>query len=328
LTPPSNFCNPNGVCAGTSATCGGTSGWECVYPSTYEETEVSCDDLDNDCDGAVDEPFALKGTSCSNGTGVCERTGTYVCNSSEDGTVCDAPPAGSGSSEVCNDLDDDCDGTVDEDIGSSIPTVAVPIGGGATVMVMKYEASRPDATETESGQKDGYACSNPNVLPWTNVTWAEARDACCALNPSGTCSGGSEWRLCDAEDWETACEAGSSCDWSYDSSCSSSQPMTCNGEEYDCDPGTSGDQDCLWTTGDDLGPFGACYADWGSGDRIWDMSGNVKEWTNTSPGDPDLHYIRGGSYNNVEAGRTCQFDFTVGDDSFAFPNTGFRCCLY
>ena len=31
---------------------------------------------------------------------------------------------------------------------------------------------------------------------------------------------------------------------------------------------------------------------------------------------------------SVELGRMCQFDFTVGDTSFSFPNVGFRCCLY
>jgi hypothetical protein len=41
-----------------------------------------------------------------------------------------------------------------------------------------------------------------------------------------------------------------------------------------------------------------------------------------------LHEIRGGSYNNIEPGRTCGFDFTVGNEAFSFPNTGFRCCLY
>jgi hypothetical protein len=53
----------------------------------------------------------------------------------------------------------------------------------------------------------------------------------------------------------------------------------------------------------------------------------VKEWTATSPA-ANLHVIRGGSYNNIEQGRTCEFDFTVGNMSFAFPNTGFRCCRY
>ena len=57
------------------------------------------------------------------------------------------------------------------------------------------------------------------------------------------------------------------------------------------------------------------------------MSGNVKEWTATAVA-TNVHEIRGGSFNNREDGRTCEFDFTVGDERFAFPNVGFRCCLY
>jgi hypothetical protein len=53
----------------------------------------------------------------------------------------------------------------------------------------------------------------------------------------------------------------------------------------------------------------------------------LKEWTQTSPS-ANIYEVRGGSYNNLENGRTCAFNFTVGDTSFRFPTTGFRCCYY
>ncbi len=325
LTPPSNFCNPNGVCAGTSATCGGASGWTCVYPGTYEETEATCDGLDNDCDGGVDEPFPLVGSSCSNGgTGVCRTTGTYVCNGAGDGVTCTAPAGPAPTTEVCDDRDNDCDGAVDEGIPlSAIPAVTIARAGGGTVRVFSYEASRPDATSADAGSASTVACSTANRIPWTDVTWPEANAACCALNPSGTC-GATGWRLCDSADWQRACERGSSCTWAYSSSCNSSNPTRCNGEEHDCS-GSSGDQDCLYPTRSSTFPY--CYADWGSAGRVYDMSGNVKEWTYDERV-PGLHDIRGGAYNNVEAGRTCQFDYTLGDETFSFPHTGFRCCYY
>jgi formylglycine-generating enzyme required for sulfatase activity len=100
--------------------------------------------------------------------------------------------------------------------------------------------------------------------------------------------------------------------------------MTCNGEEFDSGA-ASGDQDAVYPTASSTFPM--CYTDWGAAGVVYDLSGNVKEWTATATA-TGIHEIRGGSYNNVERGRTCQFDFTVGDSNFAFPNTGFRCCFY
>ncbi|PTL75916.1 putative metal-binding motif-containing protein [Vitiosangium sp. GDMCC 1.1324] len=58
-------------------------------PKTYpraDANEARCDDLDDDCDGTVDEGFA-KGTACST---PCPG-GQYVCNASKDGLSCNAP---------------------------------------------------------------------------------------------------------------------------------------------------------------------------------------------------------------------------------------------
>jgi formylglycine-generating enzyme required for sulfatase activity len=107
--------------------------------------------------------------------------------------------------------------------------------------------------------------------------------------------------------------------------CSTSQRTACNGDEHDSAPGTPGNQDALFPTGSPT--FPTCNAEWAPAGRVYDLSGNVREWTNTQRV-PGQWEIRGGAYTTIEAGRACDFDFVVGDASFRFENTGFRCCLY
>jgi MYXO-CTERM domain-containing protein len=87
----------------------------------------TCNDLDDDCDGAIDEDFPAKGAACSDGgQGVCQGTGNRICNISGDGTVCDiTTPGQAPGTEVCNGLDDNCNNLVDEGlncIANCVPT--------------------------------------------------------------------------------------------------------------------------------------------------------------------------------------------------------------
>lgn len=58
-----------GVCAGTRQRCGGEIGWlPCNvvdYGETYQQTETSCDCLDNDCNGSVDQDLDGVSLGCA-----------------------------------------------------------------------------------------------------------------------------------------------------------------------------------------------------------------------------------------------------------------------
>ena len=73
-----------------------------------EPVEEVCDEADNDCDGVTDEN--LGGDPCDSGQpGIC-ATGTEICEAG--GFRC-RPDLAPGD-EVCNGLDDDCNGDVDD----------------------------------------------------------------------------------------------------------------------------------------------------------------------------------------------------------------------
>jgi len=82
-------------------------------PLVFHPTEdASCDGLDNNCSGVADDTFATQPTEC--GVGACAgNTGELRCE--EGGLVDTCDPLAGASDEVCDGVDNACDGLIDND---------------------------------------------------------------------------------------------------------------------------------------------------------------------------------------------------------------------
>jgi hypothetical protein len=118
-----------------------------VYPGAFE----LCDGLDNNCEGTVDEGcMCTVGTPCGpSNEGVC-RLGTYDA-------TCNCVGAVYPTAEVCDGLDNDCDGIVDQDIAPTMcPNQTGVCAGAAQIceagQLLSCEniyASQPNYSETD-----------------------------------------------------------------------------------------------------------------------------------------------------------------------------------
>ena len=118
-----------GACAavGASVCIGGVPTDTCV-PGAPAAGDATCDGVDDDCDGAVDEDFVPLPTGC--GVGACAATGAITCAAGALVDTC-APGTPALLDDTCDGVDDDCDGVADDDYLAEL--IACGVGAcGAT----------------------------------------------------------------------------------------------------------------------------------------------------------------------------------------------------
>ncbi len=180
-----------------------------------------CNGLDDDCNGTIDDGAAdmatwyqdsdLDGYGSTTSVTQCDAPAGYIA----DGGDCDDTNrrVNPSASEVCDGVDNDCDGLIDEPYNNKggSPSFVQPAVTqiGASKWVYSYEASRPSANGTQAGTGNGYttqapagvtldktpACSAQGRIPWFNVTPTEVSQVCSAM-------GG---RICKTTEWRKSC---------------------------------------------------------------------------------------------------------------------------
>ena len=188
----------------------------------YEESESLCDGVDNDCDGIVDEvpgaPDALKQS------GVCAGL-QQACDGSGGWTEPDYTSVDGYGDELCDGLDNDCDGSADEDVTSELADTQAGVCSGAMKQCRDGAWVEPDYALLS-----GYAL---NDSPCDGVD-----NDCDGRLDEGT----ADDEVCDGVD--------NDCDGSTDEGvlnacgeCGAVPAETCDGADNDCDGSTDEELD-------------------------------------------------------------------------------------
>jgi hypothetical protein len=251
-----------GECAGNTGTETCTAGvWSNdTCDPLAGSTAETCDNLDNDCDGAIDEDLT-QSTTC--GVGKCAgNTGTETCTAGVwSNDTCD-PLAGS-TAETCDNLDNDCDGSSDEDFTNLGMTCTVGIGAcestGSYVCTsdeLGTECNATPGTPGVEGPEGDPTCSDTSDNDCDGVADATDIDCqdCTDADNDGYYVGGNECGIKDCDDNDASINPGAPeiCGDSVDNDCDKKKDDRdpegcisciptgtpediCNGIDDDCD---------------------------------------------------------------------------------------------
>ena len=207
-----------GLCesSGTTACTNGLLGSDCVPLEPDDDTDPSCDGVDQDCDGVTDEDFMARATSC--GVGACSNVGTLECVAGEPLDNCVAGLGAEGFSvaddATCDGVDDDCDGVADDDYiatpttcgsGACAATGEMACQAGVVVDTCAAGDSSPHDVTCDGVDDDCDGTADEDYVPAATACGAGA----CAAVGVTSCVGGEVMDSCEAG---AAAVADASCD--------------------------------------------------------------------------------------------------------------------
>lgn len=226
-----------------AARCGGL---DCDDSSSVIKPGATeyCDSIDNDCDGTVDEADAVDAStwfSDADGDGfgdasswqvACDAPSAYVSDDSDcDDTSSQAYP---GGLEVCDGLDNDCNGSVDGSDAADVKTFYVDSDGDG---YGNPSAPLSECTAPSGFVEDASDCddSDSGTFPGASEIYYDGVDQDC--DGADAC----DWDL-DGED-ANVCSGGVDCNDSDATINTSATEIWYDGVDQDCDAWSDFDQD-------------------------------------------------------------------------------------
>jgi len=207
------------------------------------DAEESCNGIDDNCDDAVDEGLTLDGDADG-------FTSLTSCEGSSDDCNDTDPAVHPGALEVCNGIDDNCDGEVDEgltfDVDGDGYTSMDSCGGSADDCVDEDDTIFPGAPELcdhldndcngelpESEvdeDTDGYAPCEGDCDDTLDSVWPGATEDC-ANGIDDNCNGEIDEAIDQDGDGFTCDD----CDDTNDAIFPGAEELACDGVDTDCD---------------------------------------------------------------------------------------------